>query len=498
MRKSMITKVTAIFIAALLAFTPVVSAGAETADYKADCPYIFVHGFMGSTVYVDPDNPDSEAAWPPSSSAIMDAVKKSLPTLIAFLFTHNYDSLNEKVIPLVNEMFSPIILGPDGEVPDNSGVRFEYPEPSSITKESQLSFVYDWRLDPIYSAGQLNDFINYVLECSGCDQVVLECHSYGGVVTSTYAKLYGTSKVRSWMFNSTAVYGETYTGELFTGQIHFDADALTTYLLSAFDYNDAEYFFNGLFRFLNVIGITDLLCNIVNRMIDGLGVQAISEGILPMFGGWLSIWSMVPDDMIDEAYDYVFNNVWKDCKEERAGLIEKVDNFNATIRPYKTETLKAIDESSNLYVISRTGYSGMFLTPSWKNQTDSTIDVKFSSFGATAAPYGETLPKKTIAETDGKYLSPGKTVDASGCMFPEQTWFIRHFTHAAGCPDLDRMIKTLLYYDGQATVDTFEEFPRFLHYNEDTNSLEIDNGVADIYYGSDAAKQKLQELFTKA
>ncbi len=212
-------KLLAALLVAAVAFAPLFSVNsfAESAEEPAaDCPYIFVHGFMGSTVYVDPSDPDSEAAWPPSSGRITDAVKQSLPIILKLAFTHNWQKFADELIPVVTEMFSPILLSENGEVDNNSGVRFSYPPRESVKPDSKLSFSYDWRLNPIDTAAELNDFINYVLDCSGCPQVVIECHSYGGVVCTTYAKLYGVSKVRGWVYNATAVYGETYNGELMT------------------------------------------------------------------------------------------------------------------------------------------------------------------------------------------------------------------------------------------------------------------------------------------
>ncbi|MBR6940476.1 MAG: hypothetical protein IKH65_06705 [Clostridia bacterium] len=471
--------VSVILVLAIVFSSAVPAFAVKAPEYKADCPYIFVHGLMGSTVYTDPDDPDSDTAWPPKTSSIVSAVFKSIPALFGFMFTRDWDKLAERVIPLVNKIFDPIILGPDGEPKDKSGVRFEYPAPETIHKDSQLTFVYDWRLDPIHTAELLNDFINYVLKCSGSEQVVLECHSYGGVITNTYARLYGTEKVRSFAFNSTAVFGETYTGELFTGQLVFDPDSLTAYLDGVFDFNKNEKFLDGLFAFLYKIGTTKRLCNLANKMVDGLGIQALSDAIFPMFGGWLSIWSMVPDDMIDEAYDFAFNNIWKDQKELRKGLMEKVDDFNTRIRPYKAETLKKIDTDCNLYVFARHGYSAMFMTPSWRYASDGVIDVKFASFGAVAANYREQLSDSYLEGKDAKYISPDKTVDASACMFPEQTWFIRHMTHSFGCSDYDTMIKALLYHDGQATTETYKDYPMFMYYNEDTGSLETDKNQTE-------------------
>ena len=164
-----IRRAAAVILSAVLCLMPLSPAFAQSPDVAQDCPYIFIHGFMGSTVYVDPSDPDSEPAWPPSGDAIKEAVKKALPALGALLITHNYQRFADKVFPVVDELFKPIMLGPDGEVPDKSGGRWSYPPAESITKSSRLSYVYDWRISPIETAEGLADFIDYVLECSGAD-----------------------------------------------------------------------------------------------------------------------------------------------------------------------------------------------------------------------------------------------------------------------------------------------------------------------------------------
>ena len=463
-----------VLLALILLIIPCLSVSAQAVKYTVDCPYIFVHGFMASTIYVNPDDPNSEAAWPPSSDKIFSAVKSVLPYLSKFLINHNWDEFGNKVVSVVRELFEPIMLGSDGNVKDKSGVRWSYPAADTIKKDSQLDFVYDWRLSPIETAASLDNYINYVLECSGADQIVLECHSYGGVVANTYAKLYDTEKVRSWLFNSTAIYGETYTGDLMTGNMYFDADALTSYLKGAFDYNQYEELLNTLFEILNKTGVTDSLMNLSNLMVEKIGDKVVRECIAPMFGGWLSIWAMIPDENIYEAYSYVFGTVYKDTSTDWSGLKEKITEYNTKVRPYKTDTLNKINDTSNLYVISRYGYSGMFLTPSWQTATDMIIDVKYSSFGATSASYNNSLSDDYIKNVDSKYISPDKSLDASTCLFPEQTWFIRHFTHAVSCDNFETFKKTLLYYNGQATVDTFEEYPRFMYYDEDSSEIKTD------------------------
>ncbi len=467
-------------MAAVIMIIPVFSVtGNAVSAYNIDCPYIFIHGFMGSVIYTNPDDPDSPEAWPPSSDNIKSAVGEMLPLLGRLIINHNWEKFSDSLIPIVNDLLSPIYLDENGEVNNNSGVRWSYPSKDSISKSSKLKFVYDWRVSPLETAAQLNDFINYVLECSGSDKVNIECHSYGGVVANTYAKLYGTDKVKGWVFNSTAVYGEDYTGDLMTGQLVFDADALTEYMKGAFDYNENEEALNFLFSTLKTTGVTKVLCDLVNYMLLHIGEKAFSKTLLPMFGSFLSIWAMVPDEQIDEAYDYVFNKMYKDDPTDYSKLQAKINEYNTEIRQYKTDTLKQINNDCNMYVISRYGYSAMFMTPSWQNASDNIIDVKHSSFGATVSQYNKPLSDDYLKTADSKYISPDKHIDASTCLFPDQTWYIRHLTHARMPESISEFTLTLLYYNGQATVNTFNQYPQYLYYDEITEQI-IPDELPDI------------------
>ena len=86
--------------------------------------------------------------------------------------------------------------------------------------------------------------------------------------------------------------------------------------------------------------------------------------------------------------------------------------------------------------------------------------------------------KKITAEVTKQfegYISPDDNINAAACMFPEQTWFIRGLTHSAWSDYLDEFTQTLLYHDGQATVETFAEYPRWLLYHEGNGAISEDN-----------------------
>ena len=62
------------------------------------------------------------------------------------------------------------------------------------------------------------------------------------------------------------------------------------------------------------------------------------------------------------------------------------------------------------------------------------VSVKRSSFGATTGTIYHDLPDEYLAERTaagfGDYLSPDGQIDASTCLFPESTWFIKGSSHS--------------------------------------------------------------------
>ena len=473
---STLKKCLSLILVLVLSVLPLASIGASAA-VKADgtivreCPEIIVHGFISSDIYYDKDDPSQGTVWGWTNEEIIDFVKSVLPVIAKYFLLSDWDTMAEEITPLALDFFDGVFMDPDGSAAGNSGVAFEYPPAKSIKANSKLDFDYDWRADPVECAEQLNDFIDYVLACSGCDQVTISCHSLGGIVTTSYITLYGDSKIRSIVYNTTAVFGETYTGELLTGKMVLNGEAVQMYLDLVLDGVDNEELYAGILKAAQDIGMLDLICEFGNVMLEKLSPVLLPKVVVPLLAGMPSVWAMCPDQYMDEALDYIFNTIYKDDPTDRTGLIEKIENYNTLVRPYKTETIKKLNRDANLYVFSRYGYSSIPLVPSYATLSDSVIDTKYSSFGAYTADYGETFTDEDLSWMNKKYVSPDETVYAGSCMFPDQTWFFKDFPHAINSP-LATMIDTLLYTDFQATVDTYEQYPQFMRYNRTTGEVE--------------------------
>ena len=191
-----------------------------------------------------------------------------------------------------------------------------------------------------------------------------------------------------------------------------------------------------------------------------------------MFGNWLTIWAMIPDKDTEAAQEMVFETLCAD--QDRSVLRGKIDEYNNDVRKNKVQTLQTLNDDANVYVISRYGYSSIPVTSSFRTLSDGTVDTKYTSFGATTSDYDKTLTKDQIKNVPAEYISPDQRVDASTCLFPEQTWFVRNMKHSLQAKSLEVMMNQLLAQDEQATVNTFSQYPRFLVYDAATDTLSPD------------------------
>ena len=94
-------------------------------------------------------------------------------------------------------------------------------------------------------------------------------------------------------------------------------------------------------------------------------------------------------------------------------------------------------------------------------QGDADTTVFRQSFGATASDYNEVLSKEyldSVLPDNMKYISPDKKIDASTCLFPERTWFVKDLHHDYFSP-LQDMSMEIMRYD--MAVDN-EKYPQFL------------------------------------
>ena len=124
------------------------------------------------------------------------------------------------------------------------------------------------------------------------------------------------------------------------------------------------------------------------------------------------------------------------------------------------------DAGYEIGVLAKYGFATDALFDGAEQLSDGKAYLKHSSFGATAANFGETLPEAYLAEAaakgTSKYVSPDRMVDASTCLFPDSTWIVGAIQHQDSPGFLNAFAYRFLSAETPMTVESDPAFPQFL------------------------------------
>lgn len=128
MKKRSLKKTVSLLLALVLAVTLIVPSLA--AGKSNQNPVLVVTGF---SEYPLVNTATGEAAFPPSTDAIVNTVTGVLPSLMTLLGSGktqaDYDAFCDAALPVVNALFEPIACNPDGSVKHTEvGLAYQYPE----------------------------------------------------------------------------------------------------------------------------------------------------------------------------------------------------------------------------------------------------------------------------------------------------------------------------------------------------------------------------------
>lgn len=426
-----------------------------------DAPLIYVGPLGNNDIVRDAGTEDETILFRIPTKTILNLVAKVLPALAVFGITHNYDNLGDKLIPALNDAFGDMALDGDGNSKPNVTSTWDWPTDKTHGQGRDYYFHYDWRLDPMEVADQLHDFVEYVEELTGHDTVKFRASSMGGVVTMAYFAKYGYSDVEACVFQCCPLQGTNVAGELLSGQIALNGKALLTYGSQAFPPADAEGILpHFLFNILYYSGTVDAVMNFGGKLLDNLADRIFEEMLIPSFGTLLGLWSFVPDAYYDRAKANSLNPA------TQAGLIAKADDYHYNVQCKAEQILTgAVDAGVRVMIVAGCGMQRTPLVPDTMHwDSDCTVDTCYASAGATVAHLGSTLPAGyTQAVDDGhNHISPENTIDASTCILPERTWFIKGMLHANCHDGISALYAKVLYSEEDFTVWSDPNYPQFL------------------------------------
>ncbi len=519
MKKTLKSAISLILTLIIISGTVLISAAKENVT-----PVIVVSGMNSFPL----TNESGENIYPPSGDKITGLVMDNIKPLLGFLVSGDWQKLGDEIIyDVYEDLFAEIVCDEKGNsvskiktstfpksvdnYPDVFAGGEETEDEIGIIKgliedmggENVYFFNYDWRLDPMKHADDLNAFVENVKKEKKCDKVTLIPCSMGGTVTNSYLYKYGNGSVNKVIYAMTAIQGLDAVGEVFHRKIDVDVDVLMSYLFSMQrDDLAMQILMSALASFTEITpAVTKFVDKFIDDSLEELNDRVYDELMVISFGTLPGFWSLVPDSYYDEAKDIFF-----------AGKIDKtfesvIDNYHNNVQARAEEIMKAAAQSgTEIYVLASYGYVGGPYTNKAMNQSDCLIETANQSLWATTALYGESFGEDyeaigtKCADKSHNHVSTDGIVDASTCGFPENTWFIKYNKHV-GVPygtDCQKLMTYLVTSESYVNVHSNEKYPQFMSLNKNTGkltSLTGDEIKADIASGKSSFFMRLVEIF---
>ena len=422
-------------------------------------------------------------------SDIMGAVANVLyPFLVEGLLFDKWDNYYNNLYEEIADIFEDSLLTKDGEPKDGSGLSEERKTEVAETLQKDLKeewgcyldwhykFYYDWRLDPLTVADQFNDYIKAVKEVTGAEKVAITGLCLGTNVILAYISKYGTDDIYGLGLNGSTVNGMEPISEAVSGKIALDGNSIMRLLIdcNVYDVMDVDDFILKTVDLANKSG----LIGAVSGFTESELYEKLEKGVTSALARasvltWPGYWATVKKDDFETAKEFVFGPEGSELRTEYAGLIKKLDDYHENVRVRIPELLTQVkDSGANLAIIAKYGCQMIPLTESQTLVADQFASVNSASFGATTSTVYDTLSEEYIAERvsegKGKYISPDKQIDASTCLFPDNTWFIKGNKHSNWSVWETQLLYTVTTADRQLTVDDFD-FGQYVVYEKDTN-----------------------------
>ena len=423
----------------------------------------------------------------------------------------DYQKFADEFLPAVNQLIEPIGYNADG-TPKNDTIGFHQQDKpmSEYTEEEQAdfgpfaqayakeygaenvyTFRYDWREDPIAIAEELDAYIAAVKENTGARKVNLIGYSMGANIVLAYLNAHGGSDVNSLVFASPAWQGTSLAGNVAANKIEIDIFAVENYLVQMADVSATTHLTAFIISFIaSSEGLSHEYFGDINYNIQQLLPYIYKDTIIPNIAGMPGFWSLVPKEDFAAGKEFLFPEGIDPALEA------KIDAYHNIQVNAKAVIEDAMADGMKFGIVG--GYNcQMIPISSAYEQSDTIIDVKYWSGNATCSLYLQEYDDwdelYTQKNKDGhNHVSWDNKVDASTCMFPEYTWFIKNMQHTYnadnGTTDVAMM---LLGAKDQVTVYTdMENYPQFFLYNtykRTTKAMPLTIKIGDVDKSTDVS-----------
>lgn len=468
-----IVKLISLILSTLLVFAVMAPLSLAAENQKENCPVIYISGY-GQPLYKEKGKINSEQIYPVKvdlEATVKEAIAPFLTELANGYATGNWDKYCDEIYNAVAPIFEDIVLAPDGTVKDNSGSGYGYNAKHFYYHRfsgGEVNLIYDWRLSPETAAEELSRLVNDVTKNRG-EKVNIIARCFAGNILSSYLQNDPTAadKINKVIFFIPSTEGLNLIGSIFSGEIELTAESIDTYAEEILKYKKViedpviADFLTVMLTIFEQATILDLGMDFLQDGLENIKNNIIPRLIRATYGSFPSFWSMVPDEYLESAIEFVYNT--PELKEEYEGTIAKARSYHNNVQVNSRKNLISLSDKIDISVVSKYNLPLPPLFAGCNKMSDGVAETCYTSFGATAADYGKTLSADYIAnmsEEDKKFLSPDEKIDASTCLFPEKTWFIKNSYHDHFPSSIDVLLEEILTTDMNVFSD--EKYPQYL------------------------------------
>ena len=448
------------------------------------------------------------------SSSLYESIANVLmPFLIQGIAFDNWEPYYENLEKEISELFGEALLDKNGEPIEGTGLPQHVIDQMEYNKKTDKKgnkgyyayndywFKYDWRLDPLKTADDFNEYIECIKNVTGAEKVAVISSCLGTNIVSAYVAKYGTDDLNGVTFDGGVAYGAEILSETISGKFRLNAEAIERVLIDCANYGffDVGSFLISTVDLLGSSGMLDAVAGVTKEHLYYKILEGVTSALsLSTFFTWPNYWAAVTVEDYDDAMNYVFGKEGSEKRKEYAGLIEKIENYHNLVRKNIPDIMQQIvDDGVNLGIIAKYGSQMIPVCESSDMVSDQIASVYRASYGATTSNVYETLDKEYIAKQQqaglGRYISPDGQIDASTCMFPDNTWFYKGATHSNWTSYEMKILYDVATADRQLTVDDFE-WGQFIVYDDETDTaykMTKDNCNTEAWYDN---KQEAQEI----
>ena len=470
-------KALSVLLCLIMAVSAIICVPVSASDEVpgTDIPLIYVVG-QGTPLYKYDENGAVQEIYPIKvpDGFVEQAVKDNIGIFAKAVFTQEWEEFGEAFRGILGELFGPLALDENGNPKDGSWCYHENQIPHIYAGRSngkfpteQFSFFYDFRLDPYRVADNLHEYIEAVMAQTGVDHVALLGRCLGGCVTAAYMEKYDGEYVSDLIQYCSAVKGATVCSKLLSGKIYLDADGIERFIYD-FQLTGEQVTDDLIQSFVTLFNDTyglDLACWAVNNVWEDIYLDILPNTLLDTFGTWPGYWSMINDEDYDRAKDTIFYNA---DMEKWGGFVDIIDNYHYNVQNKVEENFaKYAERGIDVFNVSKYGYQAIPINAPADMISDMTCELKEASLGATETSLGTTFSDDYVknAEANGtaEYIAPDRQVDASTCLFPERTWFIKNISHKDFPVGINRIFDLMVNVE-DFDIHTDEQFPQYMVY----------------------------------